>query len=172
MSKNSKEIRSVIRKIAGIDNEGLIFFNAEVVSVDSETCTVKRNNINHTDVRLAAVIDGNTKNLLVKPKVGSMVLIADLSEGDLRDLAVVAWSEVDSISCKTGSISIDVTGREIKFNDGTEGMAKLSQLISWMQNVKTDLTTISTALNTLGAPILVTTPTPVQSDYEDTKIKH
>lgn len=172
MRNKSKEIRDAIRKICGIDNQGLIFFNAEVVSVDSDTCTVKRNNINHTDVRLTAVIDGNHNKLLVKPKVGSMVLIADLSEGLMRDLAVIAWSEVESLRCKTGNISIEVTETGINFNDGTEGIAKLSQLISWMRNVKTDLTTISTALNTLQVPVVIKTPTPVQSNFEDAKIKH
>ena len=103
MAKGS-EVRDVIRKICGVDNQGLIFFNAEVVTVDDETCTVKRNGIEHTDVRLAAVVDGNTKNLLIKPKVGSMVLIADLSEGLMRDLAIIGWSEVETITINGGDL--------------------------------------------------------------------
>ena len=97
-----KDVRELIRKIAGVDNQGLIFFNAEVMSVDGETCTVTRNGLQFTDVRLAAVVDGNTKNLLIKPKVGSMVLIADLSEGLMRDLGIIGWSEVDTITINGG----------------------------------------------------------------------
>jgi len=102
MGNKSKEIRDAIRSICGIDNQGLIFFNAKIVSVDDETCTIERNGLEFTDVRLAAVVDGNTKNLLIKPKVGSMVLIADLSEGLMRDLAIIGWSEMDTITINGG----------------------------------------------------------------------
>lgn len=128
MAKGS-EVRDVIRKICGIDNQGLIFFNAEVVSVDTETCTVKRNGLEFTDVRLAAVVDGNTKNLLIKPKVGSMVLIADLSEGLMRDLAVIGWSEVDTITINGGE---------------NEGLVKVKELTQKINTLETDLNSLKT----------------------------
>lgn len=166
MSNKSKEIRSVIRKIAGIDNQGLMFFNAEVVSVDSETCTVKRNNINHTDVRLTAVIDGNTNKLLVKPKVGSMVLIADLSEGMMRDLAVIGWSEVDTITINGGTF-----GGLVKIQALT---TKLNALVQAFNTHTHTVATTGTAAAQTGTAA-ATTGTASQfskSDYEDTKIKH
>ena len=71
MSKES-EIKRLLREIIG--DSGMPFIHAEVVSVDSETCTVKRNGLQFTDVRLGAVVNENINNLLIVPKVGSMVL--------------------------------------------------------------------------------------------------
>lgn len=162
----SREIRSVIRKIAGVDNQGLIFFNASVVSVDDETCVVERNGLKHEDVRLAAVIDGNTKNLLVKPKVGSMVLIADLSEGLMRDLAVIGWSEVDTITINGGSF-----GGLVKIQELTN---KLNALVQKFNLHTHTVATTGTAAAQTGTAA-ATTGTAQQfskADYEDTKIKH
>ena len=173
MGNRSKEIRDAIRKICGIDNQGLIFFNAKIVSVDDETCTIDRNGLQFEDVRLAAVIDGNTKNLLIKPKVGSMVLVADLSEGLLRDLAVIGWSEVDSITINRGE---------------NGGLTNTPELKSQLDKLSKRVDDIISAIN--GAP----TATPADGgaaaqtytkgklalivdkedfgDIEDTKIKH
>lgn len=161
-----KEIRDAIRKICGIDNQGFLFFNAEVVSVDDETCTVKRNSLEFTDVRLAAVIDGNTKNLLVKPKLGSMVLIADLSEGLMRDLAVIGWSEVETITINGGEF-----GGLVKIQELTN---KLNALV---QKFNTHTHTVATT-GTATAQTGTAAATSVQasqfskSDYENDKIKH
>ena len=165
MAKGS-EVRDVIRKICGIDNQGLIFFNAEVVTVDDETCTVKRNGIEHTDVRLAAVVDGNTENLLIKPKVGSMVLIADLSEGLMRDLAIIGWSEVDTITINGGDF-----GGLVKIQELTNKLNTLVQAFN--THTHTVATTGTAAAQTGTATAIATQAQPFsKSDYEDTKIKH
>ncbi len=168
----SKEIREAIRKIAGVDNQGLIFFNAEVVSVDAETCTVKRNGLEHTDVRLAAVVDGNTKNLLVSPKVGSMVLIADLSEGLMRDLAVIGWSEVETVVFNGGE------------NEGLVKVKELTQKINTLENALNSLKSVFSAwvpVPSDGGAVLKTAVTTWAStqlsvtnkaDIQNDKIKH
>ena len=118
MGSKSKDIRDAIRKICEIDNQGLMFFNAEVISIDGETCTIQRNDLEFTDVRLGAVVDGNAKNILITPKIGSMVLIADLSEGLMRDLAVIGWSEVDTITINGGYLGglVNVQALTTKLN--------------------------------------------------------
>ena len=165
MAKGS-EVRDVIRKICGVDNQGLIFFNAEVVTVDDETCTVKRNGIEHTDVRLAAVVDGNTKNLLIKPKVGSMVLIADLSEGLMRDLAIIGWSEVETITINGGDF-----GGLVKIQELTN---KLNTLVQAFNTHTHNVATTGTAAAQTGTATAIVTQAQQfsKSDYEDTKIKH
>jgi hypothetical protein len=149
------EIKETIRRIAGVNSQH--FFHAEVESLSDETCTVSRNGYSFSDVRFCAVEDGNANNLLIKPKPGSPVLVADLSDGNRRELVIIQWSEVDSIIINGGNLG---------------GLVKIAKLLSWMQNVKTDLTQIASALNGLGAPVTITASTPTRADYEDTKIKH
>ena len=103
MGNKSKEIREAIRKICGIDDEGLMFFNATIISIQNDTCTIDRNGLQFTDVRLSALVDDSTTKLLIVPAVNSMVLIADLNYGMMRDLAVIGWSEIDSITINGGN---------------------------------------------------------------------
>ena len=166
MGDKSKEIRRAIRAICGIDNQGLIFFNAKIVSVDSETCTVERNGLQFEDVRLAAVIDGNTKNLLIKPKANSMVLIADLSEGLMRDLAVIGWSEVDTITINGGDL-----GGLVKIQELTN---KINALVQAFNTHTHTVATTGTATAQTGTAAATTGQASQfnKSDYEDEKIKH
>ena len=128
MSKES-EIKRLLREIIG--DSGLPFIHAEVVIVDDETCTVKRNGLEITDVRLGAVINGNAKNLIIKPKIGSMVLIADMSLGTLRDLAIIGWSEVETITINGGELG---------------GLVKIQKLEDNLNSLKTMIESIHAAL--------------------------
>lgn len=62
----------------------------EVVSVSGEKCAVKVAGFTHEDVYLR-LTDGApaTEKILVTPKVGSFVLVADLSGGENRALTVI-----------------------------------------------------------------------------------
>lgn len=166
MSKES-EIKRLLREIIG--DSGLPFIHAEVVSVDDETCTVKRNGLEITDVRLGAVINGNTKNLIIKPKVRSMVLIADMSLGTMRDLAIIGWSEVDTITINGGEF-----GGLVKIEDLTN---KLNALVAKFNNhthsgVVTAVVGQATGtIGASGAPVSTASDFN-KSDYEDEKIKH
>jgi hypothetical protein len=135
MSK-AKEIRSLIRDIAGKSDKGRLFFNAKVLSVNGDKCDVLYFDLTLTDVRLASVVDTNPNKLIIKPKVDSIVLIADLSMGELRDLIVIGWSEVDSILFGTQT-------------DG--GVVKITPLISDLNIIKTRINDVVTALNTISS---------------------
>jgi hypothetical protein len=170
-----KQIRESIQKIANAGSRSSHFLNAEIVSVDSETCTVKRNGLELSDVRLSAVVNGNTKNLVIKPKVGSLVLIADLS-GQMRDLVIIGWSEVDTITINGGEL-----GGLIKIQDLTD---KLNALKDQLNSVVTKFNTHTHNVSTTGtaaaqAGVAAATTGQAQqatafnkSDYEDEKIKH
>ena len=104
----SKEIKELLKDIVG--GNGLPLVIGEVVSVESETCTVRvAGRVTVGDVRLNASADGNDGNILVKPVVGSIVLMSDLSGGDLRELVVTAWSEIDTVTVKLkGDVIINI----------------------------------------------------------------
>ena len=152
-----KEIKELIQKIAGTTGAAPTFITAEVKVLGAETCTVERNGVKLTDVRYNAVEDGEANNMIIKPAVGSMVLIADLSGGNYRDLVIISFSKIDSIVINGGSFG---------------GLIKIAELISWMNAVKVDLTAISASLNSLGFPVTITTMAPNKATLENPKIKH
>jgi len=166
MGSRAKEIREAIRNICGKNAGGFLFFNADVKSVEDDSCTVTYNDIDIPDVRLNAAINGNANNLIIKPALGSTVLIADLSEGLLRDLAIIGWSEIDTITINGGNL-----GGLVKIQELTN---KLNTLVQVFNSHTHPVATTGTAEAQSGTAA-VTTKQATQfskSDYEDEKIKH
>lgn len=93
------EIKQKLR--AAAQNAGETFVTGTVVSTDGETCTVKVGEMVLSEVRCGAVTDGNALNLHIYPTTGSAVLMADLSNGEKRDMAVIAYSRTDKIETGT-----------------------------------------------------------------------
>ena len=100
------KIKQKIQNIAGDKSSITCIQSAEILSVKGETCTVKIDTLTVEDVRLRAVINGNNEKILITPKVGSYVLVADLSGGNHRDMAVVSFSEVENINVEAGGENI------------------------------------------------------------------
>lgn len=168
----AQDIKEAIRTIAGKGNGGGLFLVGEVKSVEGETCTVEVAGLELDEVRLTAVNDGADGKLLLTPKEGSMVLLADMSGGLLRDMAVVGYTNVERIEATCDSIEL---------NGGDNGgLVNIEKLKGWMRNVESDLETLKTLLQTSpiagnGAPAAIAfTPQTksVASDIEDTKITH
>lgn len=139
----------------------------------SETiCTVTREDApDLTDVRLNAIDDDLQSFFTIYPKENSSVVVGIL-EGIKTEAVVLRCSEVERVSLKIGDITLIIKSDGVVFNGGSNGLVKINELINWMTSVKTDLTTISTAMQGLGVPIVVTTATPTKTNFEDVKIKH
>ena len=171
---NATKIRESIRSIAGKND--VIFPVAKVVSVEGETCTVSYQGLEFSDVRIASVVNSNAKNMLIKPKKDSYVLLCDLSNGKLRDLAVLSFSEIDTITINGGNL-----GGLIKIQELTD---KLNKFINEVNSLVSTFNSHTHTTNaTVGATVVVGTiyspATPAsnvssfnKSDYEDEKIKH
>jgi len=147
---------------------------AEVKSVEGDTCTIAvDDDLDLSDVRLRVVSDDNTSSkMLLTPKIGSFVLVADLSGGDLSDMAVVMFSEVEKIIINGG-------------NNG--GLVKINDLVNHLNTIENDINSLKTAFagwtpvaQDGGAALkgLIgdwsgqqLTPTK-KSDMEDDKVKH
>lgn len=147
---------------------------AEVKSVEGDTCTIAvDDDLDLSDVRLRVVSDDNTSSkMLLTPKIGSFVLVADLSGGDLSDMAVVMFSEVEKIIINGG-------------NNG--GLVKINDLVNHLNTIENDINTLKSAVSGWtpvaqdGGAALKTaleswsgqqiTPTEV-SDMEDDNVKH
>lgn len=168
----SAQIARVIRQIAG-NGGGPAVFPAEVKSVEGETCTVLVGELEVPDVLLTPADEGASGKLVITPKQGSMVTVADLSGGDLRHLAVVHWGEVEKITLTADSIELNGgnLGGMVKIEELTQ---KLNALVNAFNNHTHQVATTGTAAAQSGtaAPVMSPAQTFNASDYEDDKIKH
>jgi hypothetical protein len=149
--------------------------------VGESTCTVKCDDAPSLyDVRLNAIEASLDSYFTVYPVEGSQVLVA-IIENLETEAVLVRCSEVAKVSIKTGEYTMVVDQNGIVFNDGQKGLVKLAEMVSWMQKVKSDLTTLKTLLQASpvagnGSPLAITfnpsTPQPQESTFEDEKIKH
>ena len=113
------KIAEVIKQMA--PTKGTLLFPAKVTAIDGETCTVDIENIILTDVRLKAVVNGKDEQMVIEPKVGSMVMVADLSDGNLRDCMVIQVSEIQRIGIAMKDTTIEITNDGVTINDGKNG---------------------------------------------------
>lgn len=133
------EIARAIKAITG-GNGGTALFTAEVKSVEGETCTVLVGELEVPDVLLTPADEGADGKLLITPKVGSQVTVADLSGGELRHLAVVHWGEVEKIS---------LTADSIELNGGDNGgLVKIEALTDKINNIEKDINKLKQAFTT------------------------
>lgn len=165
------EIKESIQKMASKGGAGIVF-TAKVKSVERDTtCTVDLDGLTVSDVRLRAVVNGETSKILVTPKTGSHVLVADLS-GDLSQLAVVVYSEVEKI---------EVDADNIVFNGGdNKGLIKIEKLTQKLNDLVRTFNNHTHQVDTTGGPTAQSGTTAIPSPasefdksfYEDTKITH
>ena len=156
MSKAS-EIKEILKSIVSPKWEsgsGNLFFTAEVKKVDDETCDVEIGDFTLEGVHLAAASDGNANNFIIKPKVGSIVLVCDKTGGSLTWLNVVAFSEIANI---TGVIAEDVELQikgdtklkcdgSIELNEGkNDGLVRIRKLEENLDQLKKYCEALKTA---------------------------
>jgi hypothetical protein len=133
------QIQKKLKEITDPNGKQSVVFPAEVVSISGNTCVVKVDNLELSDVRLKSVVDNETEQLLVTPEIGSFVLVVDLSNGEYRDLAVIKYSKVTEINIKTttndfevamakGKISIKNNNYSLKeaFDDIIDALGRLT----------------------------------------------
>jgi hypothetical protein len=192
-SKIAERLKAVANK--GKLSESLIV-PAQVKSVSDTTCTVVIDDLEVTDVRLRAVVNGEVEQLLVTPKVGSYVLIADLSGGNYRDFAVISFSEIEEISVKevekinikTENQTLNIDKNGFVFNDGAlGGMVKVDGVTQKINALENDINSLKTifsswvpapndggaSLKTASASWASQQITPMRrTDIENEKIKH
>lgn len=133
--------------------EALPLFNAEVKSIEGESCTVIVNSIELDEVRLKATINGESNKIIVEPKTGSMVLIGSLT-GDLKDLAVLKVDEVAKLQYEQDGLKvlIDSTDGKVNIENGTASLKDIFQdLTDLLKQFQ-----VYTAMGPSGTPIATT----------------
>lgn len=171
-------------KLKNIAGQGLVqqsmLFVAVVKKIEGSTCVVELDELAISDVRLRAVVNNEKEQLLVVPKLGSYVRILAASN-DMRDLSVIAYSEIDSVNITIDNTIVDVTKDGVVFNGGKlDGMVKVEAMVDWMTKVYQDLQTLKSQLSLHpttgnGAPLGLTfNPTassPEVSNFANKKVK-
>ncbi|MEI6683425.1 MAG: hypothetical protein WCO44_12385 [Bacteroidota bacterium] len=123
------QIRDSIRKIAGFDGLGSSFFTAQVKSVSETDCSVMYGTMEITGVKLFS-IDAAGK-LLIKPKKGSMVTVADLSAGKLRDLVIIKADQVELIRYNQDGliVEIDSVSKKVDISNASTSLTKIMEAL-------------------------------------------
>ncbi len=156
MSKES-EIKQIIRNIAAY-NSGLTLFEAVVTESKDTECSIKYQGLEHKNVRLVCGFSQSLTTMIIKPAVGSTVLVADLSNGKMRDLVVLMVEKAETVIFNGGKL-----GGLIKIKELTD---KLNALVN----------AFNTHVHPVAGSATSNIAQPVQpfnqADYEDEKIKH
>lgn len=157
------KIRDLLRSITGTDRPTFDFRLMEVVSVDGDLCRAKMGDFELPDIRLSSIGGGSENGLLVVPAVGSVILVADISCGTLRELNAIGYSEVESIRFHQGKTTITATAEaadmtvgdskvhiedgQVRFNEGDNGgLVKIEEARQTFQSIKTYCETMKEAV--------------------------
>ncbi len=173
------EIAKALRQIVGRDGNSAPVFTGEVKSVEGETCTVLIGELEVPDVLLTPADDGKEGKLIITPKEGSMVTVADLSGGELRHLSVVQWGEVEKITLTADSIELNggENGGLVNIQDLTDKLNNLEKdtnslkqaFTSWVPVPQDGGSSLKACVASWAAQQLMQTKV---SDLEDDKITH
>ena len=146
-----------------------------VSAIDKKNDTCKINLSEGQDlfnVRLRSIIEENDSKWVVYPEDGSTVVVI-LIENSPTEAMLLNCSKIEEMVLKIGERSLVANKNGFIFDEGkNKGAVKVSEMVSWMNKVKTDLTAISVALNGLGAPVVISTPAAQLNQFENDKLKH
>lgn len=155
-TKNIRDIKRSIQAIAR--SERKMIYTGEVTGVDGETCSVTIAGITINDVWLTAVHNNKRNSMIIQPKRGSTVMMVDLSGGDMRQLFVIGYTEIDSISINGGD------------RGGLINIAELTEKLNSLVNA------FNTHTHSSGSGVTSTPQSAMmqfnRNDYEDKTIKH
>lgn len=146
-------IAQLLSDIVGKNRGSLVFFSAQVVSVQGNTCTVNIDGLELSDIRLTPTTTERDDILLLTPQVDSFVLVGSLS-GDLNNLCVLALDTLASIKLTIGDIGVFIDKEGVVLNGGElGGLVKLD-------DVTKKINALENQLNHLKNILKAWTPTP------------
>ena len=119
------EIKKALREALGINPN--LAITATVVSVSGNTCSIKlASELVLTDVRLCATISDDADMMVIKPKVGSEVIVMSQT-GKLDGLFIVKVDAVDNITFKKEDFEIIIDGatKKVTIKNSTANLGAL-----------------------------------------------
>lgn len=140
----------------------IIVWEAVVVSVEGDTCTVRiwASDLEVSDVRLIAEI-GGTPGLLITPKVGSFVLVACV-QNEVADLFIAQYTEIDALKFTKNNVEISADANTVTVKNSESEVTIESNSVLLKQNQtqvklsggKVEIKNAGTSLSTLFSDLI------------------
>lgn len=127
----------------------------KVTKVDGTTCdglTVNDDEV--FDIRLRSVDNGMIEGVVLTPKVGSWLFVADIGNNKHDHIALV-YEELDSVSLIVGTLKIEANTEGVKILNGTESLKTVfNDILDKMKTLKILTTTGLATVAPVDVPLI------------------
>ncbi|MBF1312804.1 MAG: hypothetical protein HXN06_06770 [Porphyromonadaceae bacterium] len=164
-----RELRELLANIGG--GKATNLYQGVVTDLSDVTCEVSIDGLSIPDVRLRASTEVDGAQIIMRPAVGSVVIVGSLT-GDLDHLVVLSMDRAEEVIINGGSLGGIVKVQELtqKLNALESEVNNLKQLFASWVPVKGDGGAVLRGL--LGSWAGKRLTLSRREDYEDTKVKH
>lgn len=164
-----RELRELLAKIGG--GKATNLYQGVVTALSDITCEVSIDGLSIPDVRLRASTEVDGAQIIVRPAVGSVVIVGSLT-GDLDHLVVLSMDRAEEVIINGGKLGGLIKVQELtkKLNTIESEVNDLKQLFASWVPVKGDGGAVLRGL--LGSWAGKRLTPSKREDYEDTKVKH
>lgn len=164
-----RELREHLANIGG--GKATNLYQGVVTALSDITCEVSIDGLSIPDVRLRASTEVDGAQIIVRPAVGSVVIVGSLT-GDLDHLVVLSMDRSEEVIINGGKLGGLIKIQELtqKLNALESEVNNLKQLFASWVPVKGDGGAVLRGL--LGSWAGKRLTLSRREDYEDTKVKH
>lgn len=164
-----RELRELLANIGG--GKATNLYQGVVTALSDITCEVSIDGLSIPDVRLRASTEVDGAQIIVRPAVGSVVIVGSLT-GDLDHLVVLSMDRAEEVIINGGKLGGLIKVQELtqKLNALESEVNNLKQLFASWVPVKGDGGAVLRGL--LGSWAGKRLTPSRREDYEDTKVKH
>lgn len=164
-----RELRELLAKIGG--GKATNLYQGVVTALSDITCEVSIDGLSIPDVRLRASTEVDGAQIIVRPAVGSVVIVGSLT-GDLDHLVVLSMDRAEEVIINGGKLGGLIKVQELtqKLNALESEVNNLKQLFASWVPVKGDGGAVLRGL--LGSWAGKRLTPSKREDYEDTKVTH
>ena len=164
-----RELREHLANIGG--GKATNLYQGVVTALSDITCEVSIDGLSIPDVRLRASTEVDGAQIIVRPAVGSVVIVGSLT-GDLDHLVVLSMDRSEEVIINGGKLGGLIKVQELtqKLNALESEVNNLKQLFASWVPVKGDGGAVLRGL--LGSWAGKRLTLSMREDYEDTKVKH
>jgi hypothetical protein len=164
-----RELRELLANIGG--GKATNLYQGVVTALSDITCEVSIDGLSIPDVRLRASTEVDGAQIIVRPAVGSVVIVGSLTS-DLDHLVVLSMDRAEDVIINGGKLGGLINVQELtqKLNTLESEVNNLKQLFASWVPVKGDGGAVLRGL--LGSWAGKRLTLSRREDYEDTKVKH
>lgn len=164
-----RELREHLANIGG--GKATNLYQGVVTALSDITCEVSIDGLSIPDVRLRASTEVDGAQIIVRPAVGSVVIVGSLT-GDLDHLVVLSMDRAEEVIINGGKLGGLIKVQELtqQLNALESEVNDLKQLFASWVPVKGDGGAVLRGL--LGSWAGKRLTPSRREDYEDTKVKH